>query len=81
MNKTEVEAKLSLIRNNSEYVRVSDNHPLELYLGKNEKGNPTLRYNGVFQPVKVVGNALLEIKQIKTRIYSIAQGTIFNILS
>lgn len=70
MNKTEVEAKLSLIRNNSEYVRVSDNHPLELYLGKNEKGNPTLRYNGDFQPIKVIGNALLEIKQIRTTSYN-----------
>lgn len=70
MNKEEVKIKLSLVINNSQYIRVSENHPLELYLGKNEKGNPTLRYNGVFQPVKVVGNALLEIKQIKTTNYN-----------
>lgn len=70
MNKDEVKEKLSLVMNNSQYVRVSDSHPLELYLGKNEKGNPTLRYNGAFQPVKVVGNSLLEIKQIKTANYN-----------
>ena len=69
MNKDEVKNKLSLILNNSEYVRVSDSHPLELYLGKNGKGNPTLRYNGAFQPVKVIGNSLLEIKQVKTTGY------------
>lgn len=70
MNKDEIKNKLSLITNNSEYVRVSDSHPLELYLGKNEKGNPTLRYNGTFQPVKVVGNSMLEIKQVRTTEYN-----------
>lgn len=70
MNNHEVKEKLSLIVNNSEYVRVSESHPLELYLGKNEKGNPTLRYNGVFHPVKVLGNSLLEIKQVKTADYN-----------
>lgn len=69
MNKNDVRQKLSLILNNSEYIRVSETHPLELYLGKNEKGNPTLRYNGLFQPVKITGNNLLEIKQIKTPDY------------
>ena len=70
MNKEEVKIKLSLVINNSEYIRVSESHPLELYLGLNEKGNPTLRYNGAFQPVKVIGNSLLEIKQIKTASYN-----------
>lgn len=70
MNKDEVRIKLSLIMNNSEYVRVSEKHPLELYLGKSEKGNPTLRYNGSFQPVKVIGNSLLEIKQVRTPDYN-----------
>lgn len=69
MNKEEVKAKLSLVSGVSEYVRVTDSHPLELYLGKNEKGNPTLRFNGKFQPVKVTGNSLLEIKQVKTKEY------------
>lgn len=70
MNNNEVKEKLSLIINNSEYVRVSESHPLELYLGKNEKGTPTLRYNGVFHPVKVLGNSLLEIKQVRTADYN-----------
>ena len=58
--------KIESIETNSQYVRVSETHPLELYIGKNEKGYPTLRFNGIFQPVKVVGTAILEIKQVKT---------------
>ena len=47
MNKEEVKIKLSLVINNSQYIRVSENHPLELYLGKNEKGKNifTIRIN------------------------------------
>lgn len=70
MNENEVREKLSSVHNNSEYVRVYDTHPLELYLGKNEKGNPTLRYNGFFQPVKVIGNGMLEVKQVRTTNYN-----------
>lgn len=69
MNKNEIKDKIESIKTNSEYIRVSDNHPLELYVGKNEKGNPTLRFNGEFQPVKVIGNSILEIKQVKTSSY------------
>lgn len=69
MNRNEIENKINLISQNSQYVRVSDSHPLELYVGKNEKGYPTLRYNGEFQPVKIVGNSILEIKQVKTANY------------
>lgn len=70
MNREDVRIKFEAIHNVSEYVRVSDIHPLELYIGKNEKGYPTLRFNGNFQPVKVVGNGLLEIKQVKTTNYN-----------
>lgn len=70
MNREDVRIKFESIHNVSEYVRVSDIHPLELYIGKNEKGYPTLRFNGNFQPVKVVGNGLLEIKQVKTKNYN-----------
>lgn len=70
MNKDEVRKKFEAIQNVSEYVRVSESHPLELYIGKNEKGNPTLRFNGKFQPIKLVGNGLLEIKQVKTKNYN-----------
>ena len=69
MNRNEIENKISLICKNSQYVRVSDSHPLELYIGKNEKGFPTLRFNGNFQPIKIVGNSILEIKQVKTENY------------
>lgn len=69
MNRNEIENKINLITQYSQYIRVSDSHPLELYIGKNEKGYPTLRYNGDFQPVKIVGNSILEIKQVKTANY------------
>lgn len=39
---------------------------MELYLGLNDQGQKTLRFNGVFTPVKIVGNALLIIKQVRT---------------
>ena len=35
---TDIEKMFSKIKNNSEYIRVSDDHPLELYIGLNEKG-------------------------------------------
>lgn len=70
MNKIDVENKIKSVSNFSQYVRVSENHSLELYLGKNEKGYPTLRYNGNFTPIKIVGNSLLEIKQVKTTNYN-----------
>ena len=38
MNRNEIENKINLITQNSQYIRVSDSHPLELYIGKNEKG-------------------------------------------
>lgn len=65
-----VEQKFKSIKKCSEYVRVSDSHPLELYLGLNEKGCFTLRYNGVFSPIKILGNDLLEIKQYKFSEYN-----------
>ena len=65
-----VERMLKGITQNSQYIRAGENHPLELYLGLNEKGNFTLRFNGPFSPVKIIGNDLLEIKQIKTVNYN-----------
>lgn len=65
----EIKEKFELVENNSEYVRASSTHPLELYLGKNEQGYPTLRYNGDFIPTKVIGTNLIEIKQVKTSEY------------
>lgn len=70
MNKEEIKNKISMVTSHSQYIRVSDSHPLELYLGKNEKGYPTLRFNGSFLPVKVIGNSLLEIKQVRTKEYN-----------
>lgn len=66
----EIKSKVESIKQHSQYVRVSAIHPLELYLGKNEKGNPTLRFNGKFTPIKVIGSNLIEIKQVKTHFYN-----------
>lgn len=66
----EIKEKLESVEHSSQYVRVSVNHPLELYLGKNEKGYLTLRYNGDFTPIKVIGTNLIEIKQVKTSNYN-----------
>lgn len=70
MNKDLIREKLESINNNSQYLRVSEDHPLELYLGKNSNGFPTLRYNGTFTPIKIVGSGLLEINQVKTSSYN-----------
>ena len=66
MNAQLIEEKFSIIQENSTYLRVSETHPLELYLGLNELGQKTLRFNGNFVPVKIVGNSVLVIKQLKT---------------
>ena len=70
MDFTEVKEKLESVEYFSQYMRVSAGHPLEIYLGKNEKGYMTLRYNGNFTPTKVIGTNLIEIKQIKTSKYN-----------
>ena len=69
MRFVEIKSKKENIEQYSQYLRVSAGHPLELYLGKNENGNPTLRFNGEFHPAKIVGNSILEIKQVKTANY------------
>lgn len=70
MNKEDIKRKFEEIHQCSEYIRVSETHPLELYIGKNEDGYLTLRFNDKFLPIKVVGNAILEIKQVKTTNYN-----------
>ena len=46
-----------IFRANSEsgkYVRVSSEHPIELYIGINNDGLRTLRFNGTFNPIKTI---------------------------
>ena len=78
MNKEEVNKKLLSIENNSQYLRVSDVHPLELYLGKSENGLYTLRFNGNFAPQKIAGSKVIEIKQIQT---SQGKSLLFSLIS
>lgn len=70
MTKQEIEQLINQILGFSQYRRVNENHPLELYLGLNENGYPTLRYNGNFNPIKVLGSNQIEIKQVKTSKYN-----------
>ncbi len=74
----EIKEKLESVEQSSQYVRVSAEHPLELYLGKNEKGNLTLRFNGNFVPTKVLGTNLIDVKQVKTINYN---SILFSFLS
>ncbi len=70
MKLEEIKKKIESVEQSSQYVRVSVGHPLELYLGKNEKGYLTLRFNGDFVPAKVLGTNLIEVKQVKTSKYN-----------
>lgn len=70
MKHDEVKEKIESIKEPSQYLRVNDSHPLELYLGKNDKNFATLRFNGVFSPIKVLGTNLIEVKQVKTSTYN-----------
>ncbi len=53
MTTNEIKDKFDEIKINSTYRRVSDSHPLELYLGLDERGFKTLRFNGNFDPVNL----------------------------
>lgn len=70
ITRQEIEGKFKSIKGKSQYLRVSDTHPLELYLGINEDGNYTLRFNGIFSQIKILGNDLLKIKQIRMSNYN-----------
>lgn len=70
MKYDEIKGKVESIRTPSQYLRVSDTHPLELYLGKNEQNFATLRFNGEFTTVKVIGTNLIAVKQVKTNEYN-----------
>ncbi|MBQ3419417.1 MAG: PD-(D/E)XK motif protein [Erysipelotrichaceae bacterium] len=67
MNKSELIEKFNQVKENSYYIAVSKDHPLDLYVGKNEKGYLTLRFNGDFIPIKIKSNELLAVKQIKLK--------------
>ena len=66
MTKDEIQQIIKSITKNKYYKRVSDSHPLELYLGLNNNGNQTLRFNGDFNPINIQGTKYIEIKQVKT---------------
>ena len=67
MNKKDLIKRFELVKDNSYYVLASDSHPLELYLGRNEMGDLTLRYNGDFIPIKIKSSEVLQVKQIRLK--------------
>lgn len=67
MNKQELVSKFNQVTENSYYISVSNTHPLELYIGKNEKGFLALRFNGDFTPIKIKSSEILQVKQFKLK--------------
>lgn len=47
----------------SYFIRVDSDHPLELMLGLNQDGEKSIRYIGMFEPTKVKGTSLIDVKQ------------------
>ena len=47
---------------NSHYLRVDDEHPLELRVGLNDNGDKTLSFVGDFVPAKVRGSKVVDLK-------------------
>lgn len=66
MTSQEIKEKFEKIHTPSTYLRVSDNHPLDLYIGLDETNNKTLRFNGQYIAQRVIGNNILQIRQVKT---------------
>ena len=67
MNKKDLIKRFELVSDNSYYILASNDHPLELYLGRNENGDLTLRFNGDFIPIKVKSSEILQVKQIRLK--------------
>lgn len=66
MNIEDIIKQFEKVNNNSEYVRVNAEHPLELYLGLNDSGDKTLRFNGEYTPIKIFSTKNLDVKQYKS---------------
>ena len=58
-------SKFTTLRENSKYIRVSEEHPLELYLGLDSHGNKTLRLNGRFEIQSVKSSAKIKVQHYK----------------
>ena len=58
------------LNENSKYIRVSEGHPLELYLGLDAHGHKTLRLNERFEPQSVKSSAKIHVQQIKFEEYN-----------
>ncbi len=65
MRLEEIISQFEKVHKNSEYVRISAEHPLELYVGLNDNGAKTLRFNGDFTATKVYSTKNLEVKQYR----------------
>lgn len=55
---------------NSKYKRVSESHPLEIYLGLDSNGNKVLRLNEKFEIQSVKSSAKIKVSQYKDSAYN-----------
>lgn len=47
------------------FKRVDNEHPLDIFVGLNSKGNKTIRYKGVFSIQKFIGTSCIEVQHTK----------------
>jgi len=66
----DAKAKLEPVLENGKFIRVDAEHPLELYLGLDSKGNKTLRLNEQFEIKPAKGSAQISIQQFKNDGYN-----------
>lgn len=48
------------------FIRIGENRDMNLYLGKDDKGNYALEYRGKFVPVKIIGSDVISVYQGKS---------------
>lgn len=65
MNSYDSKEKFKLFELSSHYLRVDENHPLELLIGLNDSGRKTLRFIGEFERTKVQNTKIIEVNHYK----------------
>lgn len=65
MNNFDSKDRFTEIKLNSHYLRVDDQHPLELLIGINDEGQKTVRLIGDFTKTKIRGTKTIEVNHYK----------------
>lgn len=64
MNNYNAKEKFKSFELSSHYLRVDDQHPLELLIGLNDQGQKTIRFVGNFERVKIRGTKTIDVKHL-----------------